>query len=124
MGLQEAFKAATVAAFVAADDLRETVTYRSKTNASATYDPVTGLTTDAYTDYDSLKMIVSQNEQRQIDNVAILPHDDFLMIPVDNLTPTPKVHDLIVRNTTGIWDIVWFKTDAAQALWTFQVRKL
>ena len=123
MGLQEAFKAAAQAAFVAAGNVRETVSYRSKTNASATYDPTTGAVTDAYTDY-SVKMIINNSRALQGDNRAILPNDCDAMIPVDNLTPTPKLHDQIIRSSTEVWDIVWYDVDAAQALWTFQIRKL
>lgn len=123
MTLQSAFKAAAQTAFTVADSVLETVTYRSKTNASADYDPVDGeVDTDAYTAY-SVKMLIDQNTQRQIDGQAILAHDDFLLIPVDNLTPTPKLHDQIIRDSE-VWDIVYFETDPAQALWTFQVRRL
>lgn len=125
MGLQDIFKSAAQTAFTAAGNIRETISYRSKTNASSTYNPVTGTVTDAYTDYDSLKMIAFTDKQLQIDGQAILPHDAFLMIPVENLTPTPKLHDQILRNSgTETWDIIWFETDAALALWKFQLRKL
>jgi len=123
MGLKEAFKKAAQSAFVAAGNIRETVSYRSKTAASASYDPIEGVITDAYTDY-SVAMIINKSRSVQNDNRAILENDDDAMIPVDNLTPAPKLHDQIVRNTTEIWDIVWFKTDPALALWTFQIRKL
>ena len=123
MGMQEAFKKAAQTAFVVAGNIKETVSYRSKTNASATYDPTEGTVTDAYTDY-SVSMIINKARSTQNDNRVILENDDEAMIPVDNLTPTPKLHDVIIRNTTEVWDIVWFRTDPAQALWTFQLRRL
>lgn len=123
MGLREAFKKAAQTAFTAAGNIKETVTYRSKTSASASYDPDTGIVTDAYTDY-SVSMIINKSRSFQHDNRAILENDDDAMIPVDNLTPTPQLHDQILRNTTDIWDIVWLKSDPALALWTFQIRKL
>jgi len=123
MGMREAFKKAAQTAFVAAGNIKESVSYRSKTGASATYDPVEGEVTDAYTDY-SVSMIINKSRATQKDNRVIFENDDDAMIPVDNLTPTPKLHDQIIRNTTEVWDIVWFKTDPAQALWTFQIRKL
>ncbi|MHC4950700.1 MAG: hypothetical protein ACYTEU_06900 [Planctomycetota bacterium] len=125
MGLAEAFKAAAQTAFTAAGNVPETVTYRSKTSASADFDPVESeLSSDLYTDYDSLKMIISNSESKQNDGRVILAQDCDAMIPGDNLTPEPKLHDLIIRNSTEIWDIVWFDTDSARALWTFQIRKL
>jgi hypothetical protein len=124
MGMRDAFKNAAQAAFIAAGDIREDVVYRSKTNASSSYNPVTGLVTDAYTDH-SVKMIINFSESKQNDGRAILALDCDCMIPVDNLTPTPILHDQILRNSdTEIWDIIWFKTDPAKALWTFQIRKL
>jgi len=123
MGLQDALKKAAQAAFDAVGDIPESVTYRSKTNASSSYDPTTGTVTDAYTDY-SVSMIIGPSQSRQNDGRAILEMDCDAMIAVDDLTPTPKLHDQILRNTSEAWDIVWFKTDAAQALWTFQIRKL
>jgi hypothetical protein len=123
MGMREAFKKAAQVAFIAVGNVKETVIYRSKTSASTSYDPDTGVTTDSYTDY-SVAMIINKSQATQIDNRVILENDYDAMIPVDNLTSTPKLHDQIIRNTTDICDIVWFHVDAAAALWTFQIRKL
>lgn len=128
MGLQDVFKEAAQTAFTVADDIRETVTYRAMINATQTYDPTVGTVTQTedtdFTDY-SVKVISTKHKYIQQPNTVMLAGDDMLMIPVDNLSPTPKLHDQILRvSEAEIWDIVDFFTDAAQALWVFHIRKL
>jgi len=126
MGLKEAFKKAAVAAFNAAGNLKEDVTYRSKTSGSAAYTPSTGTVADPYTDY-SVEMLFTEFEQTQIDGQVILPTDEMAMIPVDNLTPVPKLNDLIVRvdeNGSNYTCEVQgpYQKDAARALYVLHTR--
>jgi len=90
MGLQDAFKKAAIAAFTAADDLVTSVSYRSKTAASATYDPTTGAVTSAYTDY-TVSMIFARYENKQIDGNTILTTDEKALIPVDRVNSNINV---------------------------------
>ena len=128
MGLKEAFKKAAVAAFVAAGDLKEEVTYRSKTEGSSSYTPSTGAVSDPYTDY-GVEMLFTNYKQEQIDGQAILPTDEMAMIPVDNLTPIPKLNDLIIRTdetgTNYTCEVQGpYEKDPAQALYVLHTRPL
>lgn len=127
MGLKEAFKKAAVAAFTAAGDLKEDVIYRSKTTGSAAYTPGTGVVADPYTDY-SVEMLFTNYKTEQIDGKAIMPTDEMGMIPVDNITPVPKLNDLIVRTDVNgdeyTCEVQGNEKDPAQALYVIQVRPL
>jgi hypothetical protein len=126
MGMKEAFKAAAQTAFSAAGNVKKSVTYRSKSNKNPTYTPSTNTVTDRYTDY-TVNMIFESYISREIDNRTVLATDQKALIPVDNLTPTPKINDEVIVDkgeTTEVnWDIVHIHKDPADALYTFQIRK-
>ena len=121
MGLQDAFKKAAQAAFTAAGDIKVSSTYRSYTSGSSTYDPAIGAVTAPYTDY-TVSLIFTNYLAKEIDGSSILPTDQKAMIPVDDLTPTPKLNDVIIKNSVT-WHIVNIAKDAADALYTFQIRQ-
>jgi hypothetical protein len=128
MGLREAFKKAAVAAFVAAGNLKEEVTYRSKTEGSAGYTPSSGAVSDPYTDY-GVQMLFMNYKQEQIDGKAILPIDEMAMIPVDNLAPIPKLNDLIIRTNEDGTNYTCevqgpYEKDPARALYVLHTRPL
>jgi len=122
MGLKEAFQNAAVAAFNAAGNIKTSVTYRSKTNINPSFEPSTGTITDSYTDYTDVEFIFLKYEVKEIDGKSILRNDRKAIIPVTNLTPTPKRDDIILLSSIP-WNVVEFNTDPADALWEFQLRK-
>ena len=133
MGLREALQKATVAAFNGLGDIPESVTFRSMASGAPAYDPSEGEVTESYTDYTVL-MVFTRIRTHEIstsaiadasktgDKIEVRSNDMWALIPQDNLTPTPKVIDVIVRSS-AIWQIVDIRTDPAAALWKFLVRK-
>jgi hypothetical protein len=120
-GLQEAFRSAAAAAFSAAGDIKESATFRSKTNMNPVYDPVTDTETQSYTDY-STSMVPSGYDSREIDGINILDTDERVKILVEELTPIPKRNDQIIRSSIK-WEIINIHKDPANAVWTLQIRK-
>ena len=118
--IKEAFKKAAIAAFVAVGDVKRSVTFRSMT-ASTGYSPTTGVATEIYTDY-SVDMIMTRVKAEEVGNGIIQTNDRWAMIPQYNLTPTPKINDIIVESSAE-WQIVQILDDGADALWRFLVRK-
>ncbi len=121
MSLKEAFQNAAVTALNAFSSLSESVTYNSKTDTSASYDPTTGIVSDPYVSYAGVEMIFLEYEATKIDNVTILTTDQQAMIAQSELTPTPKRGDTIIRSSEK-WDVVSVTKDPADALWILQVR--
>ena len=122
MGLKNAFQKAAIAAFNAAGDIKTSITYRSKTNSNPSFNPSTGVITDPYTDYTDIKFIFLKYESREIDGKSILKNDMKGIIPVLNLTPTPKRDDQIILNSV-LWNVIAYEKDPADALWEIQFRK-
>ena len=133
MGLREALQKATVAAFNGIGDIPESVTFRSMASGAPTYDPSVGEVTESYTDYTVLMVFtnVSTHEvgagalpfgQKTGDNIYIQSTDMWALIPQSNLTPTPKIIDVIIRSSVQM-KIVDIRTDPAAALWKFLVRR-
>ena len=67
--MKQAFKNAAAAAFRAAGNIKETVTYKSKHNTNPTYVPGTNSITDAYTEYENIDMILTNYS---VDEIAHL----------------------------------------------------
>lgn len=120
MGLRETMQQAAVTAFNIAGNIKESVSYRSKTS-NPTYNPTTGAVSDPYTDY-TVSMIFTKTKKEEIDNQAIMSNDEWALIPQLNLTPTPKENDLIIRNSIS-YNIVKIGTDPAGALWKLLIRR-
>jgi len=119
--LQQAFKKAAQTAFNAVGTVKNTVTYRSKTNKNPTYTPGTNAVSDAYTDYE-IDIVREDYRSREIDNRLVLVTDIKAIIPVDNMTVTPKINDVIVIDEVT-WEVVDIHKDPADALYTFQLRR-
>lgn len=133
MGLKEALQKATVAAFNGIGNIPESVTFRSMSSGQPAYDPETGDVTETYTDYTVLMVFTSISthevgagilpfEQKTGDNIYIESSDMWALIPQENLTPTPKMLDFIIRNSTK-WKMLDIRTDPAAALWKFLIRR-
>jgi len=118
MGLQDTFKAAAQTIFTALGDVKISVTYRIRTMG---YSPATGRTSPSDTDYAITNCIRIDYRADEIDGVAVKPKDFKLMIPVDDLTPTPEVDHFILIDSV-IHNVVSFEKDPADAVWTIQVR--
>lgn len=129
MGLKEAFKAAAQAAFNAAGNVKNTVTYISV--SEPTYDTSTGAVSWNNTSYSNISVITDEYSNREIDNQpvgsregdrAILPGDKKVYILYDDLTPTPKENDRITISGQD-WTVIGHYVDPAQAMWQLQVRR-
>jgi len=120
MGLKEAFKAAVQTAFNAAGNVKISITYTS--NPPPVYDPSTGVATPNTTDYSLTNVIREDYEAMEIDGLAIQENDAKLLIPVDDLTPNPKIDDYVTMDSQQ-WNVVNKYKDPADALWTLQIRQ-
>jgi len=109
-----------VAAFSAIGNVAESVTYRSKTS-NPTYTPSTGAVTDGYTDY-TVSMVFTKITDNELLKENVQLDDMWALIPASNLTPTPKLNDEIVRDSST-WNIRMIKTDPTEALWKFLIRQ-
>ena len=114
--MKEAFRKAALAAFVAAGDVKRSVSYRSVTS-SAGYDTSTGMVTSPDTDY-PVEMIIVRVQAKEVGQGIVQTNDRWALIPQYSLTPVPKIHDLIDG-----WRVVQIKDDGADALWKFLIRK-
>jgi hypothetical protein len=120
-GLKEAFRNAAAAAFAAADDIKEVAVLRSKTNSNPNYDPVTDTVSDAYTDY-TVDILPSGYNSREVDGQTVLITDEKAKILVTDISVDPKRNDQIVRDSVK-WEIINVHKDAADAVWTLQIRR-
>jgi len=120
--LRAAFKAATVTAFNALSDIPESATYRSMDDDQAAYNPATGTVTEDYTDY-TVSFVFTSPKLFEISNSGIMQSSDvWALVPTTNLTPTPKLIDVIIRDDAE-WQVVDIRTDPAAALWKILIRK-
>lgn len=130
-GLKEAFKKAAAAAFQAAGNVKETISYRSKQDDNPTFNPSTNVVSDPYTLYENLEVILTQYSVREVDGDSIQLTDLKCMLLCDDIEFIPKAHDVIVRIETHndgsskdvVWEILTLQKDAADAVWTFQLRR-
>jgi hypothetical protein len=123
MGIKEAFKAAAEAAFDAAGNVKESVVLRSKASSNPSYNPTSDSITDSYTDY-TVNALPSGYNSREVNGDTILDTDEKLQILVEDLeNVTPKRNDLVLRGDSVRWEVIHVHKDAADALWTLQVRK-
>lgn len=119
MALKSIFKGAAQTIFTALDDVKISVTYQVK---SSSYTPATGRVTLGETDYVITNCIRLDFEADEIDGLAVKPEDFQLMIPVDDLDVTPAIDDYILIDSVP-HNVVNYKKDPADAVWTIQVRK-
>lgn len=120
MGIGTTVQTAVQAAFDVLDDMLTVVTYRAKSSGSATYNTTTGAVSESYTDY-SVSGLLVRYQAKEIDNLAIQPTDQKLLIPVLDLSPTPKLNDVVVISSVS-WQVVNFGKDPASAMWVIQLR--
>ena len=130
-GLKAAFKQAAAAAFNAAGNVKESVTIRSKQQDNTAFNPTTNTVTDPYDIYENIDMILTNYMQQEVDGDSILTTDLKAMCLVDDLDFIPKMQDVVVREEVHndgsysyvVWEIIFVKKDAADAVWTFQLRR-
>jgi|GEM_PF-1044704 hypothetical protein len=130
MGLANTIQKAAKTAFKVIGDIPLTCTYTSK--GTRTYTAATGAITSSDTDYTSLKILFEDYTAKEVKDSQnnggdsagiILNTDQKASIPNINLTPTPKMADIITDSASKKWTIEDVKLDAARALWVFQVRR-
>jgi len=120
--LRAAFKAATVTAFNALADIPESATYRSMDDDQAAYNPATGTVTEDYTDY-TVSFVFTDPKSFETSNSSVIQSSDvWALVPTTNLTPTPKLIDVIIRADVE-WNVIDIRPDPAGALWKILIRK-
>jgi len=131
--IKDAFKKAAAAVFTAAGDIKEPITFRSKQNSNPTYTPSSNTVTDPYRDYQNIDMIFTRYSKEEINDQTILNTDVKAQCLYDDIVDffIPKISDTVIRtekNNDGSeseiqWDVVHTFKDAANAVWTFQLRR-
>ena len=123
MGLADVVQKAAKTAFKIIGDIPLTCSYSSK--GVATYNPATGTYTSTDVDYAGLAILFEDYMAEEItaSGGVILSTDQKASIPNLNLTPTPKIKDVITDSNNKKWTIENVGIDPARALWIFQVRR-
>jgi len=118
--LADAFKAAATAAINAVGDLATTISYSRKSDA--TYNTTTGALTRTTTT-ESVSGVIMDYDDTAMNSQAIAVGDRKVLIPGNEFSAiTPEQGDeLTISGDTFV--VIRASTDAAQALWTLQVRK-
>lgn len=122
MGLQDAIRKATEAAFTAIGDL---VVTNATYHISGTFgwSPATGtLTETGGSDTTVSKLLLTGFKSEEIDGEKVLQNDEKALIAYNYLTTTPKETDYFT--TSGIVrEIQGVRWDPAKALWILHVRQ-
>jgi hypothetical protein len=124
MGLRETFQNAAKTAIDTFGNVRVSATYEALASTnSVVYNASSGTAVVTRSSVSGVQLIFDVFEIAQIDNQNVLPDDRKALIAGKTLsTITPKVADRII--VSGIvYEIVNFETDAADALYTFQLRR-
>ncbi len=123
MGLADVVQKAAKTAFKVIGNIPLTCTFTSK--GTATYVPATGAYTSTDTDYTGLSILFEDFTAEEItaSGGAILSTDQKASIPNLNLTPTPKIKDIITDSNSQKWAVEGVNIDAARAMWIFQTRR-
>jgi len=123
MGLAETIQKAAKTAFVVIGNIPLTCTYTSV--GTPVYVPATGVYSSTDTDYTELSILFEDYTAREIDQAGgvILATDLKASIPNVNLTPTPKVSDIITDSDSKKWTVEDVLIDPARALWIMRARR-
>ena len=123
MGLASTVQRAAKTAFKVIGDVPVTCTYTSK--GAVVYVPATGAYSSTDTDYTGIKVLFENYTTKEITDAGgvILSTDQKASIPNLNLTPTPKIKDVITDADNQKWTVENIMLDAARALWILQTRR-
>ena len=133
-GLKEAFQQAAKAAFAAAGTIKEEVTLRCYSGKNSTYTPSTNTISNPYRQHRNIQMIFTDYNIKEVDGQTVLATDikaKCLVNDLDDIPATPKMNDEIIRieydsdknPSDVVWNIINLGKDAADAVWTFQIRR-
>ena len=119
MSLKSALQNAAQSAFNSFGDLRETITFNSR---SQTYTVATGAIADDDTSTSTKAIVSAYTNEERISGAEILNEDLRVTFPAKGLTFTPETQDTITWSTST-YEIVSVELDSAQAMYNLQVRK-
>lgn len=126
MGLKSTIQSIAVSAVKAIDDIAETFTYISTTNASA-YDPARDQVYVEGTSHTGIKGAFIDFELKDIGG-DVETGDQQCLIPALNLVDsnsvavTPEIGDRIHRTAAEHWEVLNKEIDPAGALWVLHTR--
>ncbi|MCP3684775.1 MAG: hypothetical protein GY861_19070 [bacterium] len=126
MGLRDTFKNAANTVFTAFGDIPRSCTYVStgtKELNTHTGNVVTKAS-DPDVSYTGVNIIFTKYTKAEIDDVHILFSNVKGLVPVENLTPTPKKNDTITDAAGEQWGVIDWKKDPADALWILQLEQI
>ena len=123
MGLADVVQKAAKTAFKIIGNIPLICSYASK--GIAIYVPATGTYTSTDVDYAGLSILFEDYLSEEITAAGgvILATDQKASIPNLNLTPTPKITDVITDSNSQKWTVEAVGIDPARALWIFQTRR-
>lgn len=94
--------------------------------AGGTLDPITGVITGGSAPVDSMALVLREEyTAREVDGQKIQVNDFKLLVRVQELTLDPRTDSATVTVLNdGTCNIITANKDAADAVWTLQVRKI
>jgi len=121
MGLKETFQSAASQIIDGFGNVATTgLAYHSLGTFS--YDPATGTNTESGDTDTTIKTIFDEINSDEIQDRDILMTDQKLLVANNDISVTPKVGDYVTISSER-WNVTWFGTDPATALYEIFVRK-
>jgi len=102
------------------EDAVVSVTLRHKDKTATVYDPVTGLSTDSTTDYETRGVFYEYSTLERF-NTHIEPNDVKFIILANEVSIVPAVRDSII-NGTKVYRVIGFVQDPVIATYELQLR--
>lgn len=119
MGLTDTIKAGVAAGFQAAGDVKVSATFTEVTGT--TYDPETGINTEAITDYAGVEGFRQKYTVRDIEAGIAEAGDIRFVVQADDLGFNPDAIDRVTIDSV-VYQIQEFQPDAAGATIVFRLR--
>lgn len=119
MSLKSALQNAAQSAFNSFGDLRETITFDSR---SQTYTVATGAIAEDTTSTSTKAIVSAYTNEDRASGSQILSEDLRVAFPAKGISFTPEAQDTITWGTST-YEIILVELDSAQAMYNLQVRK-
>lgn len=105
------------------DGLAPEQSYISVNRGGTTYDPDTGMVTEASTQYDNIPMVLARYTSDEIDGSLIVVGDQKAIIAALDLPVTPDVDDKILMSDGRVFMVMKVGGVPGESTWILQVRE-
>ncbi len=121
MSLKAAIQNATKTAIDSVGDLSSSVTYKRRTVGA--YNAVTGAVSDTFSSVTIKGVLQPSNERNRASTDDTVVEEKVLQVARQTLNFTPKLQDRI-NDGISDYEVVGVRTDVAEALTTFGLRRI